>query len=113
MTDTVGTDGTDRVRNVERLQFADESRRPGRSPSAPVIGTVTAGDGEATVNFTAGPDNGAQPVTEFRIEVHHRRQRRGHRHRDRADGHPGRHRRAHQRHPYTFRVIAVNAVGRE
>ncbi len=69
VTDTVGTDGVDQVRNVERLRFADQTVDLASVPSAPVIGTVTAGDGQATVNFTAGPANGSQPVTGFRIEV--------------------------------------------
>ncbi|WP_230117464.1 peroxidase family protein [Arthrobacter sp. Bi83] len=48
VTDNVGTDGTDTVRNVERLVFADTV-----APSVPVIGAAAAtGSGQATVNFT-------------------------------------------------------------
>ncbi|WP_426978011.1 peroxidase family protein [Pseudarthrobacter sp. O4] len=43
-----GIDGTDTLRNVERLVFADSV-----VPSAPAIGTATAGNGRATVNWTA------------------------------------------------------------
>ncbi|MGY2746485.1 peroxidase family protein [Arthrobacter sp. UYCu723] len=46
--DNVGTDGTDTLRNIEVLQFADTV-----VPNAPVIGTATAGNGRATVNWTA------------------------------------------------------------
>ena len=48
MVDNVGTDGTDTVRNVEFLQFSDTV-----APSAPVIGSATAGAGQATVRWTA------------------------------------------------------------
>ncbi|MDQ0821165.1 Ca2+-binding RTX toxin-like protein [Arthrobacter sp. V4I6] len=43
-----GIDGTDTLRNVEVLQFSDSV-----APNAPAIGTATAGNGRATVNFTA------------------------------------------------------------
>ena len=46
--DTVGTDGTDTLRNIERLSFADTV-----VPGVPVIGNAVAGNGQATVNFTA------------------------------------------------------------
>ena len=39
-------DGIDTLRNIERLVFADTA-----PPAAPVISSVLAGDGEATVNF--------------------------------------------------------------
>ena len=46
--DNVGVDGTDTIRNIEFLQFADNVL-----PNAPVIGTATAGAGQATVTWTA------------------------------------------------------------
>ncbi|XAS66570.1 peroxidase family protein [Micrococcaceae bacterium Sec5.7] len=42
-----GADGTDTLRNVERLVFSDTV-----APAAPIIGAATAGNGQATVNFT-------------------------------------------------------------
>ena len=39
-------DGTDTLRNIERLVFADTA-----PPATPVLDFVTAGDGQATVNF--------------------------------------------------------------
>ncbi|MBG6180245.1 peroxidase family protein [Arthrobacter sp. CAN_A1] len=53
-------DGTDTVRNVEELRFSDSGR-----PAAPVIGTATAGDASATVNWTAP----AGTVTSFNVRV--------------------------------------------
>lgn len=46
--DNVGIDGTDTIRNIEFLQFSDTVL-----PNAPVIGTATAGPGQATVRWTA------------------------------------------------------------
>ena len=46
--DNVGADGTDTIRNIEFLQFSDTVL-----PNAPVIGTATAGAGQATVRWTA------------------------------------------------------------
>ena len=46
--DNVGVDGTDTIRNIEFLQFSDTVL-----PNAPVIGTATAGPGQATVRWTA------------------------------------------------------------
>lgn len=61
VTDNVGTDGTDTLRNVERLVFADTV-----APSAPVIGAATAGNGQATVNFTPAAGGVA---TRFEVRV--------------------------------------------
>jgi Ca2+-binding RTX toxin-like protein len=61
VTDNVGTDGTDTVRNVERLVFADTV-----APSAPVIGAATAGNGQATVNFIPAAGGVA---TSFEVRV--------------------------------------------
>ncbi|RAM37191.1 peroxidase family protein [Arthrobacter globiformis] len=48
VTDNVGTDGTDTLRNIEALAFSDTVL-----PGAPVIGTATAGNARATVTWTA------------------------------------------------------------
>ncbi len=67
VTDTTGVDGVDTLRNVERLQFTDETLDP-TAPAAPVIVAVVAGDRTATVNFTAGASQGA-PVQEFKVQA--------------------------------------------
>src|SRR5262245_40500734 len=36
-----------------------------RAPEAPTIGTVTAGNATATVEFTAPADTGTAPITEY------------------------------------------------
>ena len=56
-----GTDGTDTLRNVERLVFSDSV-----APAAPIIGAAIAGNGQATVNFT--PAAGAA-ATGFNVRV--------------------------------------------
>ncbi|WP_236783068.1 peroxidase family protein [Arthrobacter sp. QXT-31] len=56
-----GTDGTDTLRNVERLVFSDSV-----APAAPVIASVVGGNGQATVNFT--PAGGAT-ATGFNVRV--------------------------------------------
>ncbi|MBT2547371.1 peroxidase family protein [Arthrobacter sp. ISL-65] len=61
VTDNVGTDGTDTVRNVERLVFADTV-----APAAPVIAAATAGNGQATVNFIPAAGGVA---TSFEVRV--------------------------------------------
>jgi hypothetical protein len=62
VTDNAGTDGTDTVRNVERLVFADTV-----APSAPIIGAAAAtGSGQATVNFTPAAGGVA---TSFQVRV--------------------------------------------
>ena len=55
-----GTDGTDTLRNIERLEFSN-----GVPPDAPTIGEVVAGDRAATVSWTAPPG----PVTGFSLET--------------------------------------------
>ena len=69
ITDNVGTDGVDTLRNIEKLQFTDETLDIATPPSTPVIGTATAGNGMATVNFTPGPANGASRITQFQIQA--------------------------------------------
>ncbi len=63
-----GADGTDTLRNVERLRFADETVVLA-TPAAPVIGTATAGNGSATVNWTAPAPNGSPAVSSYDIVV--------------------------------------------
>ena len=48
VTDTAGTDGTDTLRNIEKLVFYDTA-----APAAPVIAGAVPGDGFATVTWTA------------------------------------------------------------
>ncbi len=68
VTDTVGTDGVDRLLSIERLQFSDQTVSTA-IPSAPVDVAAVAGDTSATVSWSPGPANGADPATEFRIQV--------------------------------------------
>jgi hypothetical protein len=60
------TDGTDTLRNVEQLQFSDSTVRVA-VPNAPVIGAATAGNGSATVRWTAPTGAGAPAVTGYEI----------------------------------------------
>ncbi|TFB71019.1 heme peroxidase [Cryobacterium sp. Hz9] len=59
--DNVGTNGTDTLRNIERLVFSDTV-----APSVPIIGTATAGDAQATVNWTPAAGGIA---TSFSVKV--------------------------------------------
>jgi Animal haem peroxidase/Fibronectin type III domain/RTX calcium-binding nonapeptide repeat (4 copies) len=61
-----GIDGTDTVRNAERLQFSDQTITLA-TPAAPIIGTATAGNTTASVSFTPPASAGGLPVTSFRI----------------------------------------------
>jgi Ca2+-binding RTX toxin-like protein len=61
VTDNVGADGTDMLRNIEALAFADTV-----VTNAPVIGVATAGNARATVTWTA-PTNGI--ASSFNIKV--------------------------------------------
>jgi hypothetical protein len=66
-----GDDGTDRITNVERLRFTDQTVNLTapvvQAPAAPVIGTAVAGDASATVAFTA--PSGGSPAESFSVEV--------------------------------------------
>ncbi|MBA2509553.1 MAG: fibronectin type III domain-containing protein [Nocardioidaceae bacterium] len=42
---------------------------PATRPGAPTIGTASGGDGQATVRWAAPTDDGATPITEYRIQV--------------------------------------------
>jgi Animal haem peroxidase/Fibronectin type III domain/RTX calcium-binding nonapeptide repeat (4 copies) len=59
-------DGTDTLWNIERAQFADQAVTLGL-PEAPSIGTATAGNAQATVNFTPRPAFPA--ITSFTLRV--------------------------------------------
>ena len=69
VTDTTGVDGVDTLRNIEKLRFTDQTLDIATLPSTPVIGTATAGNGTAIVNFTPGAANGASPTTQFQIQA--------------------------------------------
>jgi hypothetical protein len=64
--DSVATrDGSDTLRNIERLQFADDA-----TPGAPTGVSATGGAGSATVNWVAPVLNKApQVVTGFSVQV--------------------------------------------
>ena len=59
VTDNVGTDGIDTIRNVERLRFTDQTVMTA-VPNAPTNVTATVGNRRATVTWTAPTGNGAQ-----------------------------------------------------
>jgi predicted phage tail protein len=59
VTDNVGTDGIDTIRNVERLRFTDQTVVTA-VPNAPTNVTATVGNRRATVTWTAPTGNGAQ-----------------------------------------------------
>ena len=61
------SDGTDTLRNIEQLRFSDQVVTLA-VPVAPTIGTATAGNGSATVSFTA-PAAGGSPITGFEVVV--------------------------------------------
>jgi Ca2+-binding RTX toxin-like protein len=62
-----GQDGTDTLRNIEVLEFADSGAAT--APTAPLNVTGVAGNGQVTVNFTAPASDGGSPITEFEIDV--------------------------------------------
>ena len=61
----IALDGTDTLRNVERLQFADQTVVVA-VPAAPVTVTATAGNASATVRFAAAP--GGAPASGFLVQ---------------------------------------------
>src|SRR4029079_19194629 len=75
VTDNRGTDGIDRVTNMERLQFTDQSvdahtcARVAVAPGAPVIGAAVAGNASAVVNWTAPTDNGGSAITGYDVQA--------------------------------------------
>ena len=63
------TDGTDRIRNVEQLRFADENIAVA-APAAPTnVVATAAGDGAVNVSFTRPVANGTPAITGFEILV--------------------------------------------
>ncbi|WP_286175932.1 peroxidase family protein [Arthrobacter sp. NEB 688] len=62
-------DGTDRLRNIEALQFSDQ-RVLVRTPAAPASVTAVAGTARnATVSWTAAPANGGPTFTSYTLVV--------------------------------------------
>ncbi|MGA8211410.1 MAG: peroxidase family protein [Nocardioidaceae bacterium] len=61
------SDGSDTLRNIERLQFSDQTLSV-TAPAAPVIGTATAGDAEATVTWSP-PAGGSATVLGYDLVV--------------------------------------------
>ncbi|MBG6059381.1 Ca2+-binding RTX toxin-like protein [Cryobacterium sp. MP_M5] len=59
--DNVGTDGTDTLRNIERLAFLDTV-----APGTPIIGLAAAGNATATVDWTAAA---GATATGFSVKV--------------------------------------------
>ena len=64
----LATDGIDTVRNVERLQFTNETVSL-TAPAAPAAPTATAGLLRATVNWVAVPGSTLFPITGYTITV--------------------------------------------
>ena len=63
--DNVGSDGTDTLRNIEVLQFADTA-----TPEPPTSVTAVGGAGHATVSWAAPAlNNVPQQVTGYQVEV--------------------------------------------
>ncbi len=64
-----GPDGVDTIRNIERLQFDDQTVTIA-VPAAPTIGVAEALSASARVNWTAPPaPAGATPLTSYTIQV--------------------------------------------
>ncbi len=73
VTHTGGTtaDGTDTLRNVERLRFSDvtiDAPTAATAPAVPVAPTATAGNLQATVAWTA-PADGGSAITGYEVQV--------------------------------------------
>ncbi|MDQ1659067.1 MAG: hypothetical protein QOD41_4150, partial [Cryptosporangiaceae bacterium] len=69
VTDNTGTDGTDTLRNFEKLQFSDTVTTPVGLPGAGAITTVTPASGSAVVTFTAPAVTGGSPITGFTVRA--------------------------------------------
>jgi len=68
-----GLDGTDTVRNVERLRFSDQtvSTTPPATtvPGVPTAVTATASNTSATVSWTAPTTDGGSAITGYQVDV--------------------------------------------
>ncbi len=62
------SDGSDLVRNVERLQFSDRTVAVA-TPAAPTALSATAGNSSAVVSWTPAPDGDRPATTGFELEV--------------------------------------------
>jgi Ca2+-binding RTX toxin-like protein len=70
VTDNVGTDGVDTVRNVETLRFTDgDILTNPTAAAAPTAVTATAGNAQASLAWTAPTNNGGSPITGYRVQV--------------------------------------------
>ncbi|QWC85861.1 Ig-like domain-containing protein [Nocardioidaceae bacterium] len=69
VTDDAGTDGTDRVRNVERLRFADETVDLTVVPAPPELLTATIEGTTASLTFSPGEVGAGLAVTGFAVQV--------------------------------------------
>ena len=61
------TDGTDTLRGIEELRFADTGNAV--APGAPTGVTAVAGNAQATVTFTAPASDGGSPIIEYEVDV--------------------------------------------
>jgi Ca2+-binding RTX toxin-like protein len=61
-------DGTDTVRNIERLEFSDQPVTV-EAPGAPTIGAASAGDRTADVTWTAPAGDGGSPITAYQVQA--------------------------------------------
>jgi hypothetical protein len=61
-------DGTDTLRNIEKLQFSDRTITV-EAPGAPTLGTATAGSRSAAVSWTAPASAGGTPITGYQVQA--------------------------------------------
>ncbi|MFC6286401.1 peroxidase family protein [Nocardioides sp. GCM10027113] len=62
-----GADGVDTLWNIEEMQFAAGTTITVPGPVTNVV--AVAGNGQATVSFTAPTDDGGSPITGFEVDV--------------------------------------------
>jgi hypothetical protein len=62
-------DGTDTLRNIEQLQFSDQTTAV-QGPNAPTIGNATAGNTTATARWTAPANAGPAPISGYDVLVY-------------------------------------------